>query len=92
MSLAQAYYDVNKEAKHLSKLVEKQLTQYNLETLHSSAALIDGPLGPPLLDGGGGGGGGGEELPTCDFWCIFNLYTLLLNVLLFGVLHMKCRL
>jgi rhodanese-related sulfurtransferase len=66
--LAQAYYDMKEEAKHLSKLVEKQLTQYDLEILHSSAVLIDGPLGPPLLDDGGGGG----ELPPCDFWCIFN--------------------
>jgi len=72
MSLAQAYYDMNKEAKHLSRLVQKQLTQYDLAILHSSAVLIDGPLGPPLLDGGGGGGGEGEELPPCDFWCIFN--------------------
>lgn len=54
-SVAQAYYDMKEEARHLSKLVEEQLTQYDLEILYSSGVLIDGPLGPPLLDGGGGG-------------------------------------
>ena len=39
--LAQGYYSMKKEAKGLSKLVEKQLQEYDMEILKSSAILID---------------------------------------------------
>lgn len=39
--LAQSYYTMKEEAKYLSKLVEKQLAEYNMETLYNSAVLID---------------------------------------------------
>lgn len=39
--LAQGYYTMEEEAKHLAKLVEKQLQQYNKEILKSSAILMD---------------------------------------------------
>ena len=40
-SLAQGYYLMEGEAKYLSKLVEKQLQEYDMEILQSSAVLID---------------------------------------------------
>ncbi|MEM2567989.1 MAG: rhodanese-like domain-containing protein, partial [Candidatus Bathyarchaeia archaeon] len=39
--LAQSYYVMQEEAKYLSKLVEKQLQQYNKGILDSSAILMD---------------------------------------------------
>lgn len=41
MQFANAYYTMKEEAKILSKLVEKQLPQYNREILQSSAVLVD---------------------------------------------------
>ncbi len=62
--LTQAYYTMKEEAKYLSKLVEKQLTQYNHKILYSSAVLMDmwipnGPSPPP---------------PTCTFECWFGKF------------------
>ena len=42
--LAQSYYTMEEEAKYLSKLVEKQLKEYDLEILESSAILMDHPV------------------------------------------------
>ena len=39
--LAQGYYIMEEEAKYLSKLLEKQLQEYNKEILNSSAILMD---------------------------------------------------
>ncbi len=39
--LAQNYYNMQKEAKYLSKLVEEQLQEYDKEILESSAILMD---------------------------------------------------
>ena len=39
--LAQSYYTMEEEAKGLSKLVEKQLQEYNKKILRSSAILMD---------------------------------------------------
>jgi hypothetical protein len=39
--LAKGYYTMEKEAKYLSKLVEKQLQEYNGEILNGSAVLMD---------------------------------------------------
>ncbi len=39
--LAQGYYTMGEEAKYLSKLVEKQFQEYDMEILQSSAVLID---------------------------------------------------
>lgn len=39
--LAEGYYTMEEEAKGLSKLVEKQLQEYNIEILRSSAILMD---------------------------------------------------
>ena len=39
--LAEGYYAMKKEAKYLSKLVEKQLQEYNLMILQSSAVITD---------------------------------------------------
>lgn len=39
--LAQGYYTMEEEAKHLSKLVKKQLQEYDREILESSAILMD---------------------------------------------------
>ena len=39
--LAQGYYIMEEEAKYLSKLVEKQLPQYNYKILQSSAIITD---------------------------------------------------
>ncbi len=39
--LAEGYYIMEKEAKGLSKLVEKQLQEYNGEILQSSAILME---------------------------------------------------
>ncbi|MCL6578180.1 MAG: hypothetical protein K6T73_02200 [Candidatus Bathyarchaeota archaeon] len=39
--LAEGYYTMQEEAKHLAKLVEKQLQEYNKEILESSAVLAD---------------------------------------------------
>ncbi len=39
--LAQGYYTMQEEAKYLSKLVEKQLQEYNKEILRNSAILMD---------------------------------------------------
>ena len=41
--LAQSYYTMEEEAKYLSKLVEKQLQEYDREILESSAILLDHP-------------------------------------------------
>ena len=41
--LAQSYYTMKEEGKYLSKLVEKQLQEYDLEILESAALLIDHP-------------------------------------------------
>ena len=43
--LAQSYYAMEEEAKYLSKLVEKQLQEYDREILKSSAILIDDECG-----------------------------------------------
>ena len=42
--LAQSYYTMEEEARYLSKLVEKQLHQYDMEILESSAVLMDHPV------------------------------------------------
>jgi hypothetical protein len=42
--LAQGYYIMEGEAKYLSKLVEKQLQEYDREILESSAVLMDHPM------------------------------------------------
>jgi len=39
--LAEGYYTMKEEAKGLSKLVEKQLQEYDLEILENSAILTD---------------------------------------------------
>jgi len=39
--LAQGYQVMEKESKHLAKLVEKQLQEYNREILNNSAILMD---------------------------------------------------
>jgi hypothetical protein len=41
VQLAQNYYIMKEEAKSLSKLVEKQLQEYNRKILHNSAVLMD---------------------------------------------------
>ncbi len=41
VQLAEGYYTMKKEAKYLSKLVEKQLQEYDREILKSSAILTD---------------------------------------------------
>lgn len=41
--LAQNYYTMKEEAKYLSKLVEKQLPEYDREILESKAILMDHP-------------------------------------------------
>lgn len=62
--LAQNYYNMRGEAKNFSKLVERQLQQYNHEILKSSTVIRD----MHCLDDGGGGGGGGTP-PACTFDC-----------------------
>lgn len=39
--LAEGYYTMEKEVKYLSKLVEKQLQEYNLKVMRSSAIQMD---------------------------------------------------
>ncbi|MEO3993274.1 MAG: hypothetical protein QN229_03055 [Desulfurococcaceae archaeon TW002] len=41
MQLAEGYYTMEKEAKYLSRLVGKQLQEYDREILKSSAVLMD---------------------------------------------------
>ena len=63
--LAQGYYIMEEESKHLAKLVEKQLQKYDKEILQTSAMLID----MLLTDGGGGGGGSSGNEPACNIDC-----------------------
>jgi len=42
--LALGYYIMQEEAKHLAKLVEKQLQEYNKESLQSIAILMDASI------------------------------------------------
>jgi len=41
MQLAEGYYTMREEAKYLSKLVKKQLQEYYLMILQSSAVITD---------------------------------------------------
>ena len=69
--LAETYYAMKTENKHLSKIVEEQLPQYNNVILIGTGLIIDPPGGcdlVPCLDGGGGGDDGGE--PTCNWICV----------------------
>jgi rhodanese-related sulfurtransferase len=72
--LADAYYAMEEENKHLSKIVERQLTQYKNVVLTGTGVITD-PLGGcdlrPCLNGGGGGGGGSEPTCTLEWWSYY---------------------
>jgi rhodanese-related sulfurtransferase len=72
--LAFGYFTMWLETEYFSQLVEKQLQKYDLQILQGSAVLMDGPLGPPLLDGGGGGGGSTPP-SICTFECLGSVFT-----------------
>jgi len=95
--LVNAYHAMEKEAKQISKLIEKQLPNYDYEILKSVAILRD-PVGcdpaccmaesymslelEPLC-GGGGGGGGSPPPGGGSLWnCVNCLVWIAINALL----------
>ena len=82
MQLAEGYYTMEEEAKGLSKLVNKQLQEYNREILQSSALILDdlctdacgiacGIIGGAVCVAGCGALCGGNPLciPVCATFC-----------------------
>lgn len=78
MQLAEGYYTIEEEAKGLSKLVNKQLQEYNREILQSSALILDdwctvacstacGMIGSAVCIAGCGALCGGN--PFCIVFC-----------------------
>ncbi|MFW9804764.1 MAG: rhodanese-like domain-containing protein [Candidatus Thorarchaeota archaeon] len=55
--LANGYYTIKEEAKQASKLVEKQLAEYNLQILQSGARIMDADTCNP------------SQMPDCGWYC-----------------------
>jgi rhodanese-related sulfurtransferase len=70
--LARGYYTMKEEAKYLSKLVEKQLTEYNLPILQSGARIMDaGTCNPATMPMCGQFSNACCLCTAWDWWCVF---------------------